>query len=181
MRLNISQALCFSILSFFSINAFAIEDSLENRTHQFERFQATQPTDDTEVNDFIRQTIKSTLQNSFNQDANQGGVEYKKFVDYITENSTTLLSNKSLQAKIDKEVYTTLFTADEIQGIADFFESPAGRSYRNKSLAMMQMSMEKARQYMANNGGKPSIGQIINNYIASHPELVKEMFPSKNK
>lgn len=168
--------LTFIFGCFISFNAYAISDTTENRITEYERFKSTQPNNDKETNEVIRQTLKSSMQNMFGQDINSSGVEFKKFVDFVIENNTTLLDDKALNEKINKEVYTTIFTADEMHAIAIFFASPAGKSYQKNAIPMMLMSMKKAKQYIADNGGKPSILEIIQSYISSHPKLLEEMY-----
>jgi len=158
-----------------SFNAYAIDDSLENRIAEYERFKLTQ-NDDKQSAEAVRQILKSSIQNIFGRDVKTSGIEFKKFVEFIVENQTSLLDDKELNEKVNREVYTTLFTADEIHEIANFFGSSAGKNYQSKALVMMQMSMEKARQYLAEKGGKPSLLKVIENYLSSHPKLIEEIY-----
>ena len=63
------------------------------------------------------------------------------------------------------EIYTDVFTLEELQGLVDFYKTPAGQKFISKQTELSMATMQKMRQFMT---------EIM-------PEIKKELAPYKEK
>jgi hypothetical protein len=105
------------LIGLFSLPVLALDDTIANREQQASRFIAAKPT-----KEMLEEIFEPIIKADFPPEKRAMAKELlSKFTDWEA-------IKKGL-----KDSYIKIYTADELKALADFYESPAGRSAIKKT------------------------------------------------
>lgn len=142
-----------------SMNAFAIDDTPENRNQEALRYESSMD----------QKVLLNTILESMSTQVGKGNPLMPVIVQFIRDEVMT----PDVMKTFSHNMLINNYSAGELKALADFYSSPEGRSVMQKMPIVMANSMRQLMPVLQQRmkAKEPLFKQRVSEFYAAHPEL----------